>query len=433
MVDGRKEGYVEIGYRIAKPDAGAGLGPFLAEERTLLDGVALHIARMISDRRTSDQLRQSERIAALGQLTGGIAHDFNNLLQVILGNSELLAADEKDPARRSLSQMTAAAARRGAELTHRLLSFARRQTLSPERTDLSQLVLGMQELLARAAGNDVETSIDIDPKLSDVDIDAPQLESTILNLSINARDAMPNGGQLKIALSNVILSQHDIRPDEDILPGPYVQIAVSDTGTGISPEIAARIFEPFFTTKPTGQGNGLGLSMVFGFIRQSHGCIRVVSEVGRGTSILLYLPFSKGGEVRSPQMEPVGEHEGTETVLVVDDDKMVRDQVSWQLHALGYNVQKAENGHDALRIVGSDRRLKLVIADVVMPGNMTGFELAKKIRANRPDLPIILMSGYSAGASGSSETHASDYRLLKKPFGSQELGQSVRRALAVNE
>jgi len=433
-VDGKDIGFVEIGYNAVAPDAEAGFGPFLKEEDTLLKSVARHVSRMISDRITADSLKHAERLSALGQLTGGIAHDFNNLLQVVLGNSELLATHLADDAQLGpLASTSLTAARRGADLTNRLLSFARRQTLNPNRTRLPDLLSGMNGLLSRTLGRHVEIDVAAAPDVSDVLIDEAQMENAILNLCINARDAMPGGGKLRIALSNTTIEASDIRRGEDIVPGDYVEIRVSDTGTGIAPEVLARVFDPFFTTKPSGRGSGLGLSMVFGFIRQSQGYIRIASQVGGGTNVHLYLPAVRG---TAPAPEPVKEQSamrgGAESILLVDDDELVRAQVSTLLQTMGYTVTGARNGEDALQIIGARGDFDLVIADIVMPGGLNGFQLAEKVSAANPRLPVLLMSGFSADAAGISGMTHSDYRILRKPFGSRELDESVRRALTNN-
>ncbi len=431
IVEGKEFGFVEIGYSTSIADAEAGFGPFLKEEDTLLKSVALHVSRMISDRITADSLKHAERLTALGQLTGGIAHDFNNLLQVVLGNSELLATRlAEDPQLGPLARTSLAASRRGADLTDRLLSFARRQTLNPSRTSLPALLSGMSHLLSRTLGRQVEIELTVAPDVSDVLIDEAQMENAILNLCINARDAMPDGGKIRISLSNMTLEDSGIRRGDHMAPDNYVEIAVSDTGTGIAPDVLARVFEPFFTTKPAGKGSGLGLSMVFGFIRQSHGYIRIASREGGGTTVRLYLPAIPGAaQTPAPAAEQGTAHGGTETILLVDDDDLVREQVSSLLRNMGYSVTSTQNGEDALQIIDARRDFDLVIADIVMPGKMNGFQLAGKIAAANPQLPVLLMSGFSADAAGDAGVTQSDYHILRKPFGSRELDETVRRAL----
>jgi signal transduction histidine kinase/PAS domain-containing protein/ActR/RegA family two-component response regulator len=426
VANGLAIGHIEIGYVGSVSEPTNGFGPFLKEERVLLEGIALHVGRMLSNRQTAESLRHSERIAALGQLTGGIAHDFNNLLQVILGNSELLSENLTEHARLGpLAQMTMAAAQKGAELTSRLLSFSRRQALSPSRTNLPKLLDGIGALLRRTLGPRVTLDVACSDGVAPVFVDTAQLENAILNLCINARDAMPDGGRLKIELSNAAVAQGEER---DIAPGEYVVIVISDTGMGMTQDVLSRAFEPFFTTKPVGHGSGLGLSMVFGFVRQSHGHVHIDSEVGAGTKVSLYLPVASKASASLPEVEVGVVQGGSELVLLVDDDPMVRPQVARLLHSLGYRVTEAASGDEALSLIADPHEFDLLITDVAMPGRLNGVQLVREIEQRGLFLPHILVSGYSGGTEAAAAEQ--DLRILRKPFGKSELARSVRRALA---
>ncbi|MEJ0007048.1 MAG: ATP-binding protein [Steroidobacteraceae bacterium] len=362
------------------------------------------------------QAQHAQRLESLGQLTGGIAHDFNNLLQVMLSTSELLA--EKlagDASLQELAEETLSAAWRAADLTGRLLSFARRQTLVAKSTNLRELVSGMSDLLRRTLGLQVEIAISSSEGLANAVVDAAQLENAILNLCINSRDAMPEGGRLTIALTNARLEQEDLRGDEDLVPGEYVSISVSDTGIGIAPDNLLRVFEPFFTTKPVGQGSGVGLSMVFGFAKQSQGCIRISSCVGEGTTVQLYLPAVPVDATASEMTTVRGTIKGgNERILLVEDDAMVRDQIVRQLEFLGYNIATALDGHDALRLINGCDTFDLMITDVMMPGGINGWQLRQKIRDIRPAMPVLFISGFSDDAAEKDRRAVSDFLLLRK-------------------
>jgi PAS domain S-box-containing protein len=380
------------------------------------------------------QAQHAQRLESLGQLTGGIAHDFNNLLQVILSTSELLAEKlEGDASLQPLAEETLSAARRGADLTGRLLSFARRQTLVAKSTDLSVLVSAMSGLLRRTLGPQVEIEISSSERLANAVVDAAQLENAILNLCINSRDAMPEGGRLTIALANARLEMDDLRADEGLAPGEYVSISVRDTGTGIAPDNLPRVFEPFFTTKPVGQGSGLGLSMVFGFARQSEGCIRISSRVGEGTTVTLYLPAAPAGESVGEATITVATIGGNERILLVEDDAMVRDQIARRLEVLGYGVAAAPDGHEALRLINGGDPFDLVITDVMMPGGLNGWQLGQRIRDIRPRIPVLFISGFSDDANEKDSSADAGFHLLRKPFGQRELDDSIRQALATRQ
>ena len=386
----------------------------------------------VTERRELDErLRQAQKLEAVGQLTGGVAHDFNNLLTVILGNSELLAESLADQSRlRTLAEMTANAAQRGAELTSRLLAFARRQPLEPHVTDFNRLVAGMDALLRRTLPEDIELEVVRGGGLWTTEIDPGQVEVALLNLVINSRDAMVNGGRLTLETANASLDASYARAHPEAVPGQYVMISVSDTGHGMTREVTAQAFEPFFTTKQAGKGSGLGLSMVYGFVKQSGGHARIYSEPGQGTTVRLYFPRAtvagEPTEERRREPEPAG---GPEHVLVVEDDELVREHVVMQLRALGYPVTGVESGLKALEVLRETPDIGLLFTDVVMPGGMNGRELAQAARLLRPDLPVLFTSGYTENAIVHHGRLDRGVSLLSKPYRRQELAAKVRQVL----
>jgi PAS domain S-box-containing protein len=377
------------------------------------------------------QIQQLQKLESIGQLTGGIAHDFNNLLTVILGNAELLATQmtEKDPSR-ALAEMTLSAAVRGAELTHRLLAFARRQPLDPRTVDLNRLLAGMDGLLRRTVREDIEITVKPGADLWPALVDASQLESAVVNLSINARDAMPRGGRLTVETANVTLDDSYVARHPDASAGDYVMVAVSDTGGGIAPENLPRVFEPFFTTKDAGKGTGLGLSMVYGFVKQSQGHITVESEVGQGTTIRMYLPRSHvavseaSGAAADTKLD-----RGRETILLVEDDALVRVYAEKQLAALGYTVIAAADGASALEVIGRRDDIDLLFTDVVMPGGINGKQLADAALKLRPRLKVIFCSGYSEDSIVHDGRLDPGVHLLQKPFRRADLAAKLRTVL----
>ena len=429
--EGKQIGEVEIGYPATPPGVRAGEDLFLAEERTLIEAIATHVGRMIHGRRLSESLRQGERLRAVGELTGGIAHDFNNLLTVILGNTELLAEELPDrPAAQSLALMAQRAAENAAELTKRLLAFSRRQALDPRATDIAGLVRGMKALLRRTLGEHIDIRIVEAEGLWPALVDPPQLESAILNLCINARDAMPAGGTLTIEVANVDLDASYAEVDAELQPGPYVMVAVSDTGTGMSPEVLARAFDPFFTTKEVGKGSGLGLSMVWGFVKQSKGHVKIYSELGHGTTVKLYLPRAGAGSGRgAPHGQARAALRGSERILLVEDDELVRAHVAMQLEQLGYRVACAGNGPEALATLAHDQGFDLLFTDIVMPGGMNGRKLAEEASRLVPGLRVLFTSGYTEQAMLHQGSLGAGMRLLAKPYRRQELALRVREAL----
>jgi len=382
------------------------------------------------EREMESRLRQSQKLEALGQLTGGVAHDFNNLLTVILGNAEILSDALGDDARlRVLADMVASAAERGAQLTNRLLAFSRKQPLQPHLLDVGHQIQEMEALLRRTLAENIQIGIARASDLWKTRIDPSQLEAAILNLTLNARDAMPLGGKLTIAATNAALDD-DAMPEQDVIPGQYVAVTVTDTGEGIAHTIVGRIFEPFFTTKEVGKGSGLGLSMVYGFVKQSGGIVRVTSEPGAGTEVALYFPRAYGVEtypgLAARDMPLVG---GKETILVVEDDTLVREHLIAQLKALGYRIIGAPSGPDAVEILRTRPDIDLLFTDVVMPGGMNGRELADVARKMRPDLRTLFTSGYSENVIMHDGRLDSGIDLLGKPYRREELAAQVRKVL----
>ena len=378
-----------------------------------------------------DQLRQSQRLESVGQLTGGLAHDFNNLLTVILGNAELLAEHlAEQPDWLVLATMIQTAAQRGAELTHRLLAYARRQTLDPQVVKVNELLTGLEPLLRRTLGANITIDLMQGEELWDSLIDPAQLESAILNLCINARDAMPEGGRLTLETSNAYLDQDYASQQAELIPGNYVLIAISDTGTGIPMENLHRVFEPFFTTKGIGKGTGLGLSMVYGFVKQSGGHVKLYSELESGTTVKLYLPraLQPADSILLPT-DITGIPSGHETVLVVEDNDMVREYVASQLGSLGYQVMAVSNGVDALDLLEQDPSIDLLFTDVMMPGGINGRQLADRARRFRPELKVLYTSGYTESAIVHQGRLDPGVILLSKPYRLRDLAQAIHQVL----
>lgn len=374
------------------------------------------------------QLQQTQKLVSIGEMTGGIAHDFNNILTVIMGNSELLTDELTNPETRQLANQVTVAAQRGAELTHRLLAFARRQVLTPQVIDLNAVAQSMLVMLRRSLGEDVEIKISFAPDLRLVEIDPAQLESALLNLAINARDAMPSGGALTIETQNTWIDA-DAAEVVDITEGHYAAIAVSDSGDGISGKDIDRVIEPFFTTKDN--GTGLGLPMVFGFVKQSGGHLKIYSEPGTGTTIRLYFPAAAADAIETSRdtataRMPNGD---SELVLVVEDDPFVRRNSVAMIRSLNYTVIEAENAEAALELLGQHDDISLLFTDVVMPGGMNGSELAEIAARRRPGLRVLFTSGYTQNAfyHNGSLDHGID--LLSKPYRRHELAMKLRLVL----
>jgi signal transduction histidine kinase len=396
-----------------------------------LTGVVTDITQQLA---LEQQLKQSQRLEAVGKLTGGIAHDFNNILTIIQGNSELLVEDlaDNEPLR-MMAEMTLTAAKRGAELTHRLLVFARRQPLEPKVVDANDLLTGMGSLLRRTLSEDIDIELVRGANLWLSLVDTSQLEEAVLNLCINARDAMQGGGRIIIETANTQLDEDYAVAHADLISGEYVMVAVSDTGMGISPENLDRVFDPFFTTKDVGNGTGLGLSMVYGFIKQSRGHIEIYSEVGKGTAVKMFLPRSEQARHIVDEMPAsIADLGGTEKILLVEDDELVRHHAERQLIALGYLVTTAVNGPAALETIKLRADIDLLFTDVVMPGGMNGLILADQALKLRPHLKVLYTSGYTENAMLHLDRLDKGILLLTKPYSRIELAQKVRAALAAH-
>ncbi|WP_428150289.1 PAS domain-containing protein [Brevundimonas sp.] len=412
-----------IGWTVAPEPEGVN---FIAVGRDLTEDKAREQA--LSN--AQEALRQSQKMEAVGQLTGGIAHDFNNLLAGISGSLELLSKRLSEGRLNGMDRYIDAAqgsAQRAASLTQRLLAFSRRQTLDPKPTDVNRLINGMEDLIRRSVGPDVELEVVGAGGLWATRIDQSQLENALLNLCINARDAMvPAGGRLTIETSNKWLDDRAART-RDLPPGQYVSLCVTDTGTGMPPEVQAQAFDPFFTTKPLGQGTGLGLSMIHGFVRQSGGQVRIYSEMGKGTTMCLYLPRHLGGVDGDEDTGPTAIAEGGhgETVLIIDDEETVRMLVAEVLGDAGYNVIEAPDGPSGLEILRSDRRIDLLVSDVGLPGGMNGRQVADAARVSRPDLKVLFITGYAENAAVGNGLLAPGMEVLTKPFVMGDLAAKV--------
>jgi PAS domain S-box-containing protein len=381
-----------------------------------------------------EALRQSQKMEAVGQLTGGIAHDFNNLLAGISGSLELIQTRLAQGRVKDVDRYINAAqgaSKRAAALTHRLLAFSRRQTLDPKPTDVNRLVAGLEELIRRTVGPAVTVEVSAATGLWPVLVDPPQLENALINLCINARDAMPEGGRITIETANTVLDAREAR-QLDMPPGPYLLLRVTDTGTGMPPEIVGKVFEPFFTTKPIGQGTGLGLSMIYGFTQQSGGQVRLVSEVGRGTKVCLYLPRHGGAVVEEDPHAAAGAPARAapgETVLVVDDEPTVRMLVAEVLEDLGYTAIEAADSVAGLKVLQSDVRIDLLVSDVGLPGGMNGRQMAEAGRAKRPGLKVLFITGYAETAVLGNGQLAPGMQVITKPFVVEVLGARIREMI----
>jgi PAS domain S-box-containing protein len=398
-------------------------------------GAEVHLAffrDMTARRQIEAQLVQAQKMEAVGQLAGGIAHDFNNLLAVVSGNVEM--AKEDLAPNGELSEMLAAAlgaAQRGAELTHRLLAFSRKQPLQPTAVDLRERIAGLHGLLNRALGETIDVQVDLPPALWWCYADPAQLDTTILNLAVNARDAMPKGGELKVAAYNKRLDVDYASANPDAHEGDYVCLEVSDTGLGMSDEVLARAFDPFFTTKPAGKGTGLGLSMVYGFVRQSGGHIKIYSELGEGTTVRIYLPAvdSVAGVLESQGIADEEESTVPLRILVVEDDDDVRRIALDQLQRLGHETVEASDAQSALDVLQRDQRFDLLFTDVVLRGSISGIELRAVVRRLLPHLPVLFTSGFP-DLRQLGFPLGSDDLLIGKPYRRHELAQKIREALA---
>ncbi len=397
------------------------------EERTAELASANHqLADQIAEReRVEAVLRQGQRLEAVGQLTSGVAHDFNNLLTVVLGNVHQIQRSPDHPRTDQRLRMIGQAAERGAQLTAQMLAFSRRQRLEPRPVDLNDTVRSMRELLLSTMGGSVRIETVLQPDLWPAMIDPTQIELVILNLAINARDAMEVGGTVTVETANVTLTAPE--RTEDPPAGSYVMVAVSDTGEGMTPEILAKVFEPFFTTKEVGKGSGLGLSQVFGLAKQSGGGVRIDSAPGQGASVKVFLPraFEAPKEPQAAERTSVQPSDTDFKVLVVDDDGAVRAVTAAILHDLGYDVVEAGSGRAALDVLDQEAEIDLLLVDFAMPG-MNGAEVAREVQARRPGLPVVFLTGYAdidglAGVGGSG--------IVRKPFAQAELAAKLRTVL----
>ncbi len=397
---------------------------------TLEERVAEEIRRR---QETEEALRQSQKMEAIGQLTGGVAHDFNNLLTVIIGNIEILGRNL--PAQHEMQRMVAGALRgasRAALLTERLLAFSRRQPLMPQTVSANTLVAGMSDLLRRTLGETVAIETVLAGGLWPAFVDASQLENALINLAVNARDAMPDGGKLTIETANCHLDEAYAAMHDEVQPGQYVGIFVTDTGTGMAKEVVAQAFEPFFTTKETGQGTGLGLSQVYGFIKQSGGHVKIYSEVGQGTTVKLYLPRHRGAETgteKELELREIARARPGETVLIVEDDPDVREYTVEIVGELGYRVLSAEDGASALALLEAHREVDLLFTDVVLPGGMNGRQLADVASRRHPGLKVLFTTGYARNAIVHQGRLDPGVEVTFKPFTYSELAARIRRIL----
>jgi signal transduction histidine kinase len=388
---------------------------------------------LAAQRRLQEQYLQAQKLESVGRLAGGVAHDFNNLLVAILGNCEVLEEGIRtgDPSLEDLAEIRSAG-ERARDLVRQLLAVARRQMVEPHVLDLNEVLRDAERLLRRVLGEDVDVAVHPAEGLWPVRADPSQLHQVLLNLAVNARDAMPQGGKLTLETSNVELDETYVAAHEGVRPGPHVVLAVSDSGQGLSPEARAHLFEPFFTTKPAGAGTGLGLATVYGIVKQAGGHVWVYSEPGRGTTFKIYLPCDSGvAEAREP-LEPAAgprTQSGTETVLVVEDDPMVRGLAVRALAAAGYRVLEAARGPGALELAATEAApIHLLVTDVVMP-DMSGPQLAEALRASRPDVRVLYMSGYTENTVVHRGVLDPGVQLLSKPFTPSELQEKVRQVL----
>lgn len=394
-----------------------------------ISGAALVFHDITAARDTERLLQQAQKLDAIGKLTGGVAHDFNNMLTVITGTTETLVTElARQPELQRVARLIDDAAERCADLIKHLLAFARKQTLQPRNVDINNAVLDIEKLLRPALGEQIEIETMLEPGNTTSHIDPSQLANSVLNMAINARDAMPDGGKLLLETRNVVLDEAYAEANAEVRPGPYVMLAVSDTGVGMAADIRDKVFEPFFTTKEVGKGSGLGLSMVYGFVKQSGGHIKIYSEPGHGTTIRLYLPpAAAGADAALPATAPIAG--GNETILVVEDDPLVRNFVVAQLHGLGYRTIAAADSRAAMALVENGEPFDLLFTDVVLSGGMTGRQLAEAVAAHRPGLKVLYTSGYTDNSIVHHGRLDRGVLLLTKPYRKPQLAQMIRQAL----
>jgi len=401
--------------------------------QTRLEELAANLESRVEARtreliQVQEVLRQSQKMEAIGNLAGGIAHDFNNLLQVMQGSLQLLEKHIQDERSRGFLDNALSATRRGAQLASQLLAFGRRQPLEPKVINLGRLVRDMDGLLRRSIGESIEVETVVSGGLWNTLADPTNVETALLNLAINARDAMAGNGKLTIELGNAYLDDDYSRRAFDVKPGQYVMLAVTDTGSGIPPEIIEKVFDPFFSTKPEGKGTGLGLSMVYGFVKQSDGHVKIYSEAGKGTTVRIYLPRAMADEQVA---ERVVDHVtgGAETILLVEDDDAVRETSAELLRDLGYRVLLARDGQSGLAVVESGVEIDLVFTDVVMPGPVKSTELAERVKATRPRTAVLFNSGYTENSIVHDGRLDAGISLLSKPYSREQLARKVRQVL----
>jgi signal transduction histidine kinase/DNA-binding NarL/FixJ family response regulator len=392
-------------------------------------GASLIYRDITAARETERNLHQSQKLDAIGRLTGGVAHDFNNMLTVITGTTEILTTDLRDrPDLLAVASLIGQAADRCTELIQHLLAFARKQPLQPRNVDINGAILDIAKLLRPTLGEQIEIESILEKQVSTALIDRSQLANALINLAINARHAMPNGGKLLLESASVVLDEAHAQSNADVRPGAYVMIAISDSGTGMSAEVREKVFEPFFTTKEMGKGTGLGLSMVYGFVKQSGGHIKIYSEEGHGSTIRLYLPAASGrADAAVPVVLPTPG--AGETILVVEDDGLVRGFVIAQLRSLGYRTVAVSSGRAALTHEERGEPFDLLFTDVVMPGGMTGRQLADEVTRRRPGTKILYTSGYTENAIVHHGRLDQGVLLLSKPYRKSALASMVRLAL----
>lgn len=394
-----------------------------------ISGAVLVYHDATSSRETERQLHQSQKLDSIGKLTGGVAHDFNNMLTVISGNTETLVASLKDqPELQRTARLIDDAAERCAELIQHLLAFARKQPLQPRDVEINAAIVDIARLLRPTLGEQIqiETVLEQGPMTSH--IDPSRLTNAVLNMAINARDAMPSGGKLLLETHRVVLDEAYAQANAEVRPGPYVMLAVSDTGTGMPLSVQDKAFEPFFTTKEVGKGSGLGLSMVYGFVKQSGGHIKIYSEQGHGTTIKLYLPPGEGIAEAAAAIAPQSEG-GAETIFVVEDDTLVRNFVTAQLQSLGYKTVAAADSRAALQLIEAGQAFDLLFTDVVIPGGMSGRELADEVAKRRPGVKVLYTSGYTDNAIVHHGKLDDGVMLLTKPYRRNQLAEMIRKAL----
>jgi PAS domain S-box-containing protein len=404
-------------------------GSTLREKDGTIAGAALVYHDISTWREAERKLMESQKLEAIGKLTGGVAHDFNNMLTVITGTTETLVARLKhQPELAAVARLIDDAAERCAELIKHLLAFARKQALQPHNVDINKAVLDIAKLLRPTLGQQIEIATVLARDVKAAHIDPSQLANAVLNMAINARDAMPEGGKLLLETSNVVLDEIYVAANPDTQAGPYVMLAISDTGSGMPPEVRDRVFEPFFTTKDVGKGTGLGLSMVYGFVKQSGGHIRLDSEEGVGTTFRLYLPPAQG-QAETLTASNAATSGGTETILVVEDDSLVRSFVTTQLQSLGYKTIAASDGRTAMAVVERGDPFDLLFTDVIMPGGMSGRALAEAVSRRRPNIKVLYTSGYTDSAVVHHGRLDEGVLLLTKPYRKPQLAEMVRQAL----